>query len=358
MIIWLASYPRSGNTFFRLLLKHSYGLPTYSVYPEGDLTGAEANTEMSFEDMVKAPDIYFVKTHELPEEDYPAVYLVRDGRDALTSYAHYILQYVYRIPKDEQPKQYDETLRMLIDTGYLYGEWNEHVLGWTGRSTRTAVVKFEDLINAPIESVQNAMVDVGYQLEEIQAASVPSFSELHEKVPEFFRKGQIGSWREEMREDLHNLFWNRNADAMSRMGYGDDKPQELNLIKAELAFLKNKYTDLQAHNNQLLEDLDSLQTEFSGLSEKYNELKTQNSQLLSEIEHLGLSNVEITTQNQALARVINEQQQELDRLAKIEKSWGWKFILRLNRLRSKIIQPGSQFERAYLSIRDILLGRN
>ena len=42
-----------------------------------------------------ASDIYFVKTHELPTENdnSPAIYLVRDGRDVLMSYAHYIQIY-------------------------------------------------------------------------------------------------------------------------------------------------------------------------------------------------------------------------------------------------------------------------
>ena len=33
MIIGVASYPRSGNTFFRLVLNRLCSLPTYSVYP-------------------------------------------------------------------------------------------------------------------------------------------------------------------------------------------------------------------------------------------------------------------------------------------------------------------------------------
>ena len=36
MIVWLASYPRSGNTFFRILLHHLYRLPTYSGFKSGD----------------------------------------------------------------------------------------------------------------------------------------------------------------------------------------------------------------------------------------------------------------------------------------------------------------------------------
>ena len=34
--------------------------------------------------------VYFVKTHELPSDDSPAILLVRDGRDAMVSFAHYI----------------------------------------------------------------------------------------------------------------------------------------------------------------------------------------------------------------------------------------------------------------------------
>jgi hypothetical protein len=32
MIVWLASYPRSGNTFFRMLLHKIFGLRTHTLY--------------------------------------------------------------------------------------------------------------------------------------------------------------------------------------------------------------------------------------------------------------------------------------------------------------------------------------
>lgn len=34
MIVWLASYPRSGNTYLRMLLHQLHGLKTYSVYDD------------------------------------------------------------------------------------------------------------------------------------------------------------------------------------------------------------------------------------------------------------------------------------------------------------------------------------
>lgn len=36
MIIWLALYPRSDNTFLRLVLHKLFGVPTYSVYENDD----------------------------------------------------------------------------------------------------------------------------------------------------------------------------------------------------------------------------------------------------------------------------------------------------------------------------------
>ena len=40
-IIWLASYPRSGNTLLRTVLWHCFGLRSASLYPE-DLGGNAA----------------------------------------------------------------------------------------------------------------------------------------------------------------------------------------------------------------------------------------------------------------------------------------------------------------------------
>jgi hypothetical protein len=51
---------------------------------------------------------------------------------------------------------------------------------------------------------------------------IPTFGELHGIDPEFFRRGVPGAWREEMPEELHELFWSmaENAEGMVRAGYG------------------------------------------------------------------------------------------------------------------------------------------
>jgi hypothetical protein len=34
VILWIASYPRSGNSFLRVVLKAAFGLPSDSLYAE------------------------------------------------------------------------------------------------------------------------------------------------------------------------------------------------------------------------------------------------------------------------------------------------------------------------------------
>ncbi len=97
MIVWLASFPRSGNTFLRIVLHRLYGLPTYSIYDDDDPVAQRVGVGLvgysrkppSREEMVESSRIYFTKTHKRPKNDaFPAIYLVRDGRDALVSLAH------------------------------------------------------------------------------------------------------------------------------------------------------------------------------------------------------------------------------------------------------------------------------
>jgi hypothetical protein len=43
LIVWLASYPRSGNTYFRVVLNRVFGIGAYTLYPDGKApqSGAE-----------------------------------------------------------------------------------------------------------------------------------------------------------------------------------------------------------------------------------------------------------------------------------------------------------------------------
>ena len=229
MIIWLASYPRSGNTFFRLLLNHAYGVGSYSIYnrdrrgPVGDIIGHQL-MDRSLEQMAVDPKPHFVKTHEVAGEDhYPAIALVRDGRDALVSYAHFILAYE-RAGDPSDPLAYRQTLHDLIAHDASFGGWSANVLSWADRPA-TTLVKFEDLVRDPLPTLERARADIGQAVSGPgDSRRVPSFAELREQIPQFFRRGQVGAWQVELPEDLHELFWRRHGSAMDRFGYPRQAP--------------------------------------------------------------------------------------------------------------------------------------
>ena len=230
MIVWLASYPRSGNTFFRIVLHHVYNLKTFSVYDDAvlDKVGVSevvghAEMPAPIEQLRESQDIFFVKTHDLPADDSPAVYLVRDGRDALVSHAKYLQSFKRKKGRhllDDATKEFERTLEKLIWQKPQFGGWSNHVREWTSRgAVRTVVVRYEDLIAAPQREVEKALADLGLNLKTLSGGVVPDFAALQAKSPEFFRKGRSGVWREEMPARLQQLFLDHHRAVMEDFGY-------------------------------------------------------------------------------------------------------------------------------------------
>jgi hypothetical protein len=138
-IIWLASYPRSGNTFLRTILWHCFGLRSASVYPK-DLGGNSA-LEGYVGHIEHGPEIRgqlgeygipLIKTHELPKDSNPAIYVVRDGRAACVS--------LWRFGGKAIP------LEAVIAGQHRFGTWADHVLAWNPKHRpNTLLLKYEDL---------------------------------------------------------------------------------------------------------------------------------------------------------------------------------------------------------------------
>jgi hypothetical protein len=229
MIVWLASYPRSGNTFLRVVLHKLYGVPTYSVYDDDDpvaqrvgpaLVGYRARPDRAL--MRESANVYFVKTHKRRKADgFPAICLVRDGRDAVVSHA--------RLRATEADKPFVDCLREEITRPHFEGQpssgsWGGNVLSWLEAVGPLAVLRYEDLIAAPREAVQAVVSSLLPVLEPIPDAGIPSFGDLHAIDPGFFRRGVAGSHRDEMPAELHELFWAQpeNATAMRRLGYAGE----------------------------------------------------------------------------------------------------------------------------------------
>lgn len=229
VIVWVASYPRSGNTFLRILLRRVYGLETSVVY-DVDGVAERVGKELvgyrdrpaDYDELRASPEVHLVKTHNqrrppvLPGD--PAIYLVRDGRDATVSFARM---------QAEKSGQFEDEVRALVlrsaETGV--GGWGHNVLSWLAKPDPAhAVLRYEDLIADPLEAVREAIGRVLPKAEPVVGASVPSFAELQQVDAGFFRRGRTGSHRDELPAGLHELYWSvpDNRAAMELLGYQRD----------------------------------------------------------------------------------------------------------------------------------------
>ena len=233
MIVWLASYPRSGNTFIRLLLHHFYGVATHDLYfPSLDPARTDSKVDLadfvgfspfeSMEDLANSKDLAFVKTHELPEDDHPALYVVRDGRDALTSYAHYILTIEQTTPRSEYTRRFEESLRDLVLGDDRFGGWGRHILAWSRRKAPTAIVNYDELQRRPLSTLERAFGQLSLDLAPLGGKSpqnLVTFRDLQRLAPQLFRRGKSGSYSREMPLKIEQAFWNRYGDVMKMLGY-------------------------------------------------------------------------------------------------------------------------------------------
>lgn len=230
MIVWLASYPRSGNTFFRIVLHEVYGLDTYSIYDDPMFVGlgmdkmlGQKRLPAPLEELAQSDDIYVLKTHDLPRDNNPAIYLVRDGRDSLVSFARFILSF----EKDQRnrlvrllfPRTFDQVLEGLIVTTERYGGWGGNVSVWKGRrDAQTVILKYEDFILDPMNRIKGCFEALSLPVKE-EAGVPPRFDDLQKQYPDFFRKGRSGSWKSEMAPRLEGLFWREHGKVMEQLGY-------------------------------------------------------------------------------------------------------------------------------------------
>ncbi len=225
-MIWLASYPRSGNTYFRNILLEVYGLASSDFH-----LGIKKKLDPNFD---KAA---IVKTHLLPKQlperlqKMPAIYLVRDGRDAMVSLAHHRLDI-----KKTGGTFLSNLFEISLGLGNRFGvNWSEHVEIWSEKAD--LVIKYEDLIADPIKQTERLRSLIN--LPEPELSKLPTFKKLKEgsfeygagkdmskneavnkqHAQKFYRKGIAGSYKTEMPKAFQLLFWVLHRKQMKKLKY-------------------------------------------------------------------------------------------------------------------------------------------
>ncbi len=164
-----------------------------------------------------------MKTHRLRNDDSPALVVVRDGRDAITSYAHLRASVTAGSgdPAGYRAAFEQEAMAQIIRSDSGTGSWGRNVLSWTGGvHPRREIVRFEDLIAQPsvaIAAAARLAPDVAFGHD----PTIPAFADLHQRDPGFFRRGISGGHRDELPPHLVDRFWSipEHRRAMQELGY-------------------------------------------------------------------------------------------------------------------------------------------
>ena len=276
MIIWLASYPKSGNTWLRMFLKSYYQKPNekFSLdgsvldsfkpqgFPEQNLLDHLKVDYSKFEEIVKNWETMqdyinlnkktnFVKTHNAMctvgshqftslRNTKGAIYLVRDPRDVLVSLSHHMglnyektfehlsSSYNFEYPSSGN-KRYKKS---------LMGTWSDHYNSWKNyKSCKILIIRYEDMVMDEINTFAKVINYLGeiddaeFNDEKLKKAlKQTQFKELQKMEKEegfkekgkgelFFRKGKIGTWKDEVSSNLINKIEKFFKKEMEELGY-------------------------------------------------------------------------------------------------------------------------------------------
>jgi len=278
-IVWLASYPKSGNTWFRvflsnLLSKENNPVDINSLYATPIASNRELFDEatgLSSSDLTPEeidnlrPGVYeyaaqntkellFQKIHDawlMTESGEPmfskkvtrsVIYFVRNPLDIAVSFSNHL------------SKPLDVTARLMADESYAFSNtpnrlhnqlrqrlltWSGHVHSWVDKSDLPIIVlRYEDMKADTYLYFSKAVDFIGIKTTNAEIKRAISHSDIKEmqkqeaekgfkekpaNAPAFFRKGIAGSWRTELPEVLIKSICNDHREMMVRFGYLDEQ---------------------------------------------------------------------------------------------------------------------------------------
>ena len=188
MIIWIASYPKSGNTFLRSFISSYYfskkgkfdfdlllnilQFPSLKFSKKNIYSEDEACKSWIFNQNHFFLDdkVHFVKTHNTLEkfkgnkftsskQTLGAIYIVRDPRNLISSLTHhYSLSYDQAYEKiiDQNASLLEKTINNDYSNFTFLGSWSNHYKSWKSNlEFETLFLKYEDFENNKYDTFKN-----------------------------------------------------------------------------------------------------------------------------------------------------------------------------------------------------------
>jgi len=270
-IVWLASYPKSGNTWLRAFLHNllrnpqegydinklddfTLGESAYGWYRRFDERSLEAYSDAEVAALRPKvhqflttifPDSIFVKTHCAVMEDHGvptvtfdvtagAIYVVRNPLDVAISYSHHLgtsldatIHYMAK-SRAQVPASNNHVHELL-------GSWSEHVESWTAKPSKALhIVRYEDMLMKPQSAFGGITRFLGLKVprDRLERAIARSsfrvlqeqerrhgFKEKGEFADRFFREGKSGQWRKVITPAQADRVVTAHSQQMGRFGY-------------------------------------------------------------------------------------------------------------------------------------------
>ena len=149
MTVWIASFPRSGNTLLRQVLHSGWGILSGSVYPHdlgdnSDLIRACGHVELAAGEnnrrrVLLNPHNVMIKTHAGTPPDGPTIYIVRDGREACVSFWHFL--------------NGECSLEEIVTGATFVGRWSDHVIEYADNANIALWLEYEELLANPAAAI-------------------------------------------------------------------------------------------------------------------------------------------------------------------------------------------------------------
>ena len=268
-IVWIASYPKSGNTWVRAFLHALLAPGPFDLGRMAETAANEAAADRftaiearpwaawTAEDVARVRPLaqaalargrtrdVLCKTHLAAmrhrgrptinlEVTRRAVYIVRNPLDVAVSYA------------DHQGLPLDRAIGLLNLDGHVspataahahepMGSWSQHVASWTGKpGPALHVLRYEDLHDDPraafsglaaflrlpaaADRIRRAAETVSFEALARQEART-GFAERSPAQARFFRRGRAGAWRDVLTAGQAARVVEAHRDQMARFGY-------------------------------------------------------------------------------------------------------------------------------------------
>ena len=195
MIIWLASYPKSGNTWLRAFitsllsenitqnsLENMTGIRAYPLTDDfknllddyKDFKKIAQNWETTQNIINLQKKIRFLKTHHIlcNVENFPftnyknslgAIYVVRDPRNIITSLLHHYslenyesaLEFLFDKHRFSGRLDRKENLERQTEFPTYISNWSNHYNAWKNFKKNFLLIKYEDLVDKPEKEFVN-----------------------------------------------------------------------------------------------------------------------------------------------------------------------------------------------------------